>query len=217
MEEQFPKINWLGHSSISVETSYGVILVDPWKLDKGIKADFVLITHSHFDHLSIDDVKKALPTGRPVVAPPDCLVDLQQSYDCRPISPGKSIRVEKIGITATPAYNPHKDFHPRNNNWVGYIIEADNTRIYVTGDTDLIPEMEKIAADIVILPVGGTYTMNFEEAAKAVQLIKPRLAIPIHYGDIVGQADDGKKFAAALPGIKVEILTPQSTHLNQHG
>jgi L-ascorbate metabolism protein UlaG (beta-lactamase superfamily) len=216
MEKKFPKIHWLGHSSLRIETSFGTMLVDPWKLDEGVKADFVLITHSHFDHLSVDDIKRALPTGKSVVAPPDCLTDLQQEYDCHPISPGMNVEFENFNVTATPAYNPKKDFHPRNNNWVGYIIDADDTRIYVAGDTDLIPEMEKINADIVILPVGGTYTMDINEAAKAVKLIKPKIAIPIHYGDIVGKAEDGQKFARLLPEIRVEILTPESSHLNQH-
>lgn len=216
MENNFPQIHWLGHSSLRIETSFGAILVDPWKLDEGVKADFVLITHSHFDHLSIDDIKKALPTGKPVVAPPDCLADLQHEYDCHPISPGMTVEFADFKITATPAYNPKKDFHPRNNNWVGYVINADNTRIYVAGDTDLIPEMESISADIVILPVGGTYTMDINDAAKAVKLIKPKIAIPIHYGDIVGKADDGQKFARLIPEIRVKILDPESSHLNQH-
>lgn len=216
MTNNFPQIHWLGHSSIRIESSCGTILVDPWKLNEGVKADFVLVTHAHFDHLSIDDIKKALPIGKPVVAPPDCLTELQHEYDCRPISPGMTVEFANFKVTATPAYNPQKDFHPRNNNWVGYIVDVDNTKIYVAGDTDLIPEMENISADIAVLPVGGIYTMDINEAAAAVKMIKPKVAIPIHYGDIVGKADDGQKFAQLIPEFKVEILNPQSSHLSQH-
>ncbi|MEW6712188.1 MAG: MBL fold metallo-hydrolase [Candidatus Riflebacteria bacterium] len=208
MNTNLPEIIWLGHASLQIKTSIGNFFIDPWKITGKSKASAVLVTHGHFDHLSPDDIKKLLEPGKPLIAPPDCLKDLQQ-YDCHAIKPDQTLIFADWSVTGIAAYNPDKEFHPKNNNWVGYLLEIDGTRIYVAGDSDLTPEMQKVKADIVILPVGGTYTMNYQDAAQAVRKIKPRLAIPIHFGDIVGEPEDGRKFAAELKDFQVKILQPK--------
>ncbi|MCK4535301.1 MAG: MBL fold metallo-hydrolase, partial [Syntrophobacterales bacterium] len=105
-----------------------------------------------------------------------------------------AVRIGAIEVEAVSSYNIGKVFHPKENNWLGFVVTVMGKRIYYCGDTDLIPEMESISADIVIAPVGGTYTMNAEEAARAVNMIKPEAAIPIHYGDIVGSVEDAERF-----------------------
>lgn len=201
MEE---KIFWLGHSSVMIKSGK-VIYIDPWKL-KGNpeKADLVLISHSHGDHLSPGDVARVSKEGTVVVCPADCSGFKGVVLT---VKPGDKVEAGGIPIEVVPSYNTNKAFHPKANNWVGFIITVDGKRIYYCGDTDVIPEMKQIRADIVIIPVGGTYTMTAEEAANAVNQIRPELAIPIHYGDIVGSAADAKKFAK-LSRVPVAIKNP---------
>ena len=184
-------IFWLGHSTIRIDVGK-VIYIDPWKLRGPKKADFVLISHSHYDHLSPEDVEKIRKNDTVIITTRDCAASL--SGDVRVVKPGDTVRIGEIEVEAVSSYNIDKDFHPKENNWLGFVITVMGKRIYYCGDTDLIPEMESISADIVIAPVGGTYTMNAEEAARAVNMIKPETAIPIHYGDIVGSVEDAEKF-----------------------
>ncbi|MCX5757844.1 MAG: MBL fold metallo-hydrolase, partial [Candidatus Hydrogenedentes bacterium] len=121
------------------------------------------------------------------------------------IAAGERLTVEGIGIEAVPAYNTNKEFHPKKNGWIGYIVTMNDVRIYHAGDTDHIPEMKSIKADIALLPVSGTYVMTAEEAARAALDINPRIAIPMHYGTIVGQADDAVRFRDLLQG-KIEAI-----------
>ncbi|HDL64458.1 MAG TPA: MBL fold metallo-hydrolase [Proteobacteria bacterium] len=180
------------------------IYIDPWKLktDKP-PADIILITHSHYDHCSKNDVDRIRKEETVILATPDCRDALPPGF--HPVAPGMEETVDDIAIRTVPAYNIGKSFHPRANDWVGYIIEMGGEQIYVTGDTDHIPEMDDITADILIMPVGGTYTMTADEAARAAKLINPRLAIPIHFGSIVGSRIDAEEFKK-LAGVPVEIL-----------
>lgn len=125
--------------------------------------------------------------------------------DVRIMKPGDSLKIEGVAIEAVPAYNTDKPNHPKVNGWVGFIIEMGGSRIYHAGDTDLIPEMDEIKADIALLPVGGTYTMTAEEAAQAAERINPQVAIPMHYGEIVGSRADAEKFKR-LCSCEVRIL-----------
>ena len=185
------KIFWLGHSTIRIDTE-PVIYIDPWKVKKPKKAGLVLISHVHYDHLSPEDVGKVSGPDTVILATADCLEALPAG--ARAVKAGDRVKLPGVVVEAVPAYNRNKTFHPKASGWVGYVIEAEGRRIYYPGDTDLIPEMDAIRADIVLMPVGGTYTMTAAEAADAVNRIKPVVAVPIHWGDIVGSEADAKKF-----------------------
>jgi len=200
-------IHWLGHASFRVEGSK-VIYIDPWELKNfETKADIILITHEHFDHCSLPDVEKLSKPETVIIATPDCAPKLA-GVKIKSIKPGESVEVGKIKIKAIAAYNMKKDFHPKSNNWVGYIITLDGQRIYHAGDSDVTPEMAEAKADTVLMPVGGTYTMTAKEAAEVVNVIKPRLAIPMHWGKIVGNSKDAEDFKK-LVQCDVEILKPE--------
>lgn len=198
-------IEWLGHASFRITSADKTIYIDPWKLntDKP-KADLILISHSHYDHLSPDDVAR-ISTGRTqVICSADCAPQLK-SVKTRTAAPDETINVGEIVIRTTRAYNPKKQFHPKINNWMGFLIVLEGEVIYYAGDTDVIPEMETLGkVDVALLPVGGTYTMTADEAAEAVRLIKPARAIPYHWGDIVGSVGDAQKFKELSP-VPVDI------------
>jgi L-ascorbate metabolism protein UlaG (beta-lactamase superfamily) len=185
------KISWLGHSSIKIKTDK-VIYIDPWKLRDKEKADLILISHSHGDHLSPSDVKEIQKDETVIITTADCVSQL--SGNIKTVKPGDVVHVYDIKVEAVPSYNISKTFHPAVNGWVGFVITLAGKRIYYAGDTDSVPELKNIKADIMIMPVGGTYTMTAEEAAQAVNLVHPEAAIPIHWGDIVGSAADADKF-----------------------
>jgi len=179
-----------------------VIYIDPWKLKDPKKADLILISHSHPDHLSPEDIKKIQKNGTVIIATQDCATGL--SGDVRIVKPGDVVQVGDITVEAVPSYNNNKAFHPRKKDWVGFVLTVMGKIIYYCGDTDLIPEMETIRADIMLVPVGGTYTMSAEKAARAVNIIRPEVAIPIHYDDVVGSAEDARRFRE-LCEVPVEI------------
>jgi L-ascorbate metabolism protein UlaG (beta-lactamase superfamily) len=199
------KIKWLGHASFRIDGSKAVVYVDPWKLKSAVPADVVCITHSHFDHLSEEDVAKISKPTTVIIGPPDCKAGFGAAF--KAIAPGGSHTVGDVTVEAVPAYNTDKEFHPKQNNWVGYIITIDGIRVYHSGDTDMIPEMGELHVDVALVPVGGTYTMTVEQAANAITKIKPQVAVPMHCGDIVGSLKDRETFQkhSAAP---VVILDP---------
>jgi len=195
-------IKWLGHASFKV-TGEKIIYIDPWNLKKKEKADIILITHPHYDHFSSKDISKIQVDETIIIIPEKDKGELKGRV--KGIKPGDSLSIDRVTIKAVPAYNINKTYHPKEKGWVGYIIETGGFSIYHAGDTDFIPEMKKIKVDIALLPVGGTYTMDAEEAAKACQILNPKIAIPMHYGDVVGSGEDAKKFKE-MSSVKVEIL-----------
>jgi len=199
-------IHWLGHAGFKI-TGRRVIYVDPYQLKFPEVGDIILITHDHYDHCSPDDVKWLRKGSTVIVAPEACASRFQG--DVRVVKPGDTLTIKGTTVDVVPAYNLDKQFHPKEAGGVGYVITtAEGFRVYHAGDTDLIPEMDQIEADIALLPVGGTYTMDAVEAAQAANTIKPRAAIPMHWGSIVGSRKDAEKFRD-LCEIEVKILKPE--------
>jgi L-ascorbate metabolism protein UlaG (beta-lactamase superfamily) len=198
-------IFWLGHDSFRLKGKK-VVYIDPWKLAPGAeKADVILVTHDHYDHFSKDDIAKISKADTVVVAPP--VVANQLGPKTLVAKPGDQLSAAGVIIEVVAAYNPNKKFHPKSAGHVGYIVTLNGKRIYHSGDTDLIPEMAQIKADIALLPVSGTYVMTAVEAAEAASTIKPTLAIPMHYGDpdVVGTRSDAEEFKKRAK-VPVEIL-----------
>lgn len=199
-------IKWLGHASLLIKLDGKNIYVDPWKIkDTSNKADIILVTHSHFDHYSEDDIKRILSSNTIIYSSED-VISKTSVKNKKVIKPFESVNVGSITITGFPAYNIDKDFHPKKNNWLGFILEYKGVKIYIAGDSDVIDEMKKLKVDIALLPIGGTYTMTELEAANLVNLIKPKVVIPIHWGDIVGSKKNLDDFIKNVkPPVKVVV------------
>ncbi len=212
------ELKWLGHSGFQIKNSR-IIYIDPYNIRDGLeKADIILITHSHYDHCSFADLDKIIQEGTRIIAPADCqstIAKFKTPVKIEIIEPDHDLEFGDVKISTFPAYNIDKNFHPQAEGWVGYVIKMNDTIIYHSGDTDLIPEMQKLTGYkqqgkefIALLPVGGRFTMNAEEAVQAASIIKPTLAIPMHWGALVGTDEDAKEFVELCKkeGIRAEIL-----------
>lgn len=191
-----------------------VLYTDPFRIQRADRADIILLSHDHFDHLSREDITKVCNGETHIVASRLCKDGLsgikakQISY----VDPGDRVQIDGVGVEAVHAYNinkfsaPGKPFHPQETPGLGFVFTMDGTRVYYAGDTDFIPAMKTIECDVALLPVSGTYVMTAEEAAEAAQAIKTRIAIPMHYGAIVGTEADAKKFKSLVKNRHVEIV-----------
>ena len=203
MNQSFSKkIHWLGHDGFRIDTEK-VIYFDPYQIEAGPQADLILISHDHFDHCSPEDVAKIQGPETIIVTEKDSAEKL--TGDVRILKPGETLNLDGVKILGVPSYNTDKDFHPRKNGWLGFLVEVSGISIYHAGDTDYIPEMKDLKVDIALLPVSGTYVMTAEQAVKAALAIGPALAIPMHYGAIVGGNQDALDFKNGLDG-KVDVL-----------
>ncbi len=204
-------IKVLCHSSIKFEKGK-VIYFDPYKIIENYNdADVVFITHSHYDHFSEEDILKVKKETTKIVVPKDLYnrsLELGFSEEnIIVVKPNEEYEVIGINFKTIPAYNLNKNFHPKANNWVGYIITLDNVVYYIAGDTDITEENKKVKCDVAFVPIGGTYTMTAKEAASLVNEINPKIAVPIHYGLIVGTKEDAEIFKDSLDdNIECNIL-----------
>ncbi|MFC1568812.1 MBL fold metallo-hydrolase [bacterium] len=184
-------IHWLGHACVKISGDT-VIYIDPYHIVSQEPADFIFITHEHYDHLSIEDIQKIRSDQTTLIVPKKNAG--QFAGNVMGLNPGDQLSIQDVDIQAVPAYNIGKPYHPKDRHYLGYIITIDDTKLYHAGDTDVIPEMETIKTDVAFLPVSGTYTMNAQEAAEAAELIRPKLAIPIHWGSVAGYRTDAELF-----------------------
>ena len=204
-------IEVLYHSSIKI-TKEKIIYIDPFKINQNYNdADIIFITHDHYDHYSEEDIDKIINEKTTIIIPEELLTKLLRKGINRntiiTVEPNKKYTVQGIKFETIPAYNVNKTFHPKENEWVGYIIEIKGVRYYIAGDTDITEENKKVKCDVAFVPVGGTYTMDFREAAELINEIKPKVAVPIHYGSVVGTKQDAIDFVKLLhPGINGAIL-----------
>ena len=213
-------IELLGHASIKIDKIY----FDPFQLKQNYNdAEYIFITHSHYDHFSEEDILKIKEQTHPKTKQSrlDKIMKMQQkiaqikleekiknTYEVLVegftedkiivVEPSKSYKLNNLEFTTIPAYNINKPFHPKENNWVGYLLNYNEKTYYIPGDTDITEENKKVKCDIAFIPVGGTYTTDYKEGAELANIIKPQVAIPIHYGSIVGTKEDGEKFKKLL-------------------
>lgn len=194
-------IQVLYHSSIKINKEK-VIYIDPFKIEDDCHdADIIFITHSHYDHYSEEDIKKVIKENSKIIVTSDLkekAESITNSENLIVVQPNEKYCVEGINFETIPAYNTNKQFHPKQNNWVGYVIELNGLKYYIAGDTDITDENKTVKCDVAFVPVGGTYTMTAKEAAKLVNIIKPKIAIPIHYGSVVGTKQDATDFVNLL-------------------
>jgi L-ascorbate metabolism protein UlaG (beta-lactamase superfamily) len=196
------KIHWLGHDGFRVDSDR-VIYFDPFQIKAAVPADIIFISHDHFDHCSENDIKKIQKKDTVIVT--DAATAKKLKGNITVVKPGDQLTVDTIVVDVVPAYNTNKDFHPQASGLLGFVVTVEGVRIYHAGDTDFIPEMNTIKADIALLPVSGTYVMTAEEAVQAALAIKPHVAIPMHFNAIVGSEKDAALFKEKLAG-KIEVV-----------
>ncbi len=198
-------------NSIRIGSDAGIIYIDPFRMnEEPHDADYILITHDHYDHFSPEDIRKICKESSIMVVPEkmenaagDLTDDVDMIYT---VSPDMHKKIGELEFETIPAYNNSKPFHPKNAEWVGYILNVNGKRIYIAGDTDITEDNEKVECDIALIPIGGTYTMNAVQAAQLINVIKPETAIPTHYGSVVGSPGDADEFRRRVEDpVKVEI------------
>jgi len=212
------EIRWLGHSGFLIKDSKK-IYIDPYNIkETSEKADIILLTHSHYDHCSVADIEKVVQEGTKIIATADCqskITRFDVPIEMHVIEPGQEVELGNVKVAALPAYNTDKHIHPKKEGRVGYLIKMNGVLIYHAGDTDVIPEMQKLTGHnqsdkefVALLPIGGRFTMGAEEAVEAAKIIKPTLAVPMHYGSIIGSEADAEEFVELCKeeGINAQII-----------
>ncbi|HYK99133.1 MAG TPA: MBL fold metallo-hydrolase [Candidatus Acidoferrales bacterium] len=211
---------WYKQSALRWRADRLVVYIDPWGLQGDLPpADLILVTHAHGDHYSNDDIRRVKGPKTIQVAPADVAKEL--SGNVKPVKPGERIDAAGVKLETVPAYNidPQRlQAHPKANSWVGYLVQLGGRTYYHAGDTDHLPELEKLKTDVAFVPIGdGGYVMTVDEAAALVKAMKPKLAVPMHYGFFpgVGVEADGDRFKKAAAGVQVQILKPVNPFANK--
>lgn len=207
------KIGWLGHDGFKIKNAK-TIYIDPYEIKAGEEADILLITHDHHDHCSPKDIQKIVSAKTTIITTPAVKRQLSgtKAREIRAAKPGEKILIDNVSIETVPSYNvskfrsPGQEFHPKREGMLGFIITLNGVTIYHAGDSDVIPEMERLNVDIACLPVSGVYVMTAEEAAEATRRMKAKIAIPMHYGSIVGDVRDVERFKK-LAACEVRVLS----------
>ena len=199
-------------NSIRISSENGVIYVDPFRIPSEMHdADYILITHDHYDHFSTEDIEKVAAKKTILVVPEKMEKTISKVLDLVSkvvtVKPGSNYEIDGLELDTVAAYNLLRPFHPKSSGWVGYILMVEGKRIYIAGDTDATKEAKAVKCDVAMVPIGGTYTMNAKSAAELINEICPEIAIPVHYGSIVGSPEDGKVFADIVkPPIDVQLM-----------
>ena len=186
------------------------IYIDPYEIkEETHDADYIFCTHSHYDHFSIKDIEKILKENTKIItvlSAKEDAIKLVGKQNLLIVEPNENYEIDDIKFSTTYAFNVDKHFHPKANKWVGFIIELDNKKYYIAGDTDNIPEIRSVKADVAFLPVGGTYTMDYEEAADLANAIHVSIIVPTHYGSVAGKKEDGENFKKLVKGKEVILF-----------
>ena len=205
------RFTWFKQAAYRWDGDGITVYIDPWGVPEDApQADAIFITHAHDDHFRPDEIRRLQGDKTQIVAPRDIASEL--SGNVQPVAPGDTVEAAGIKAEAVPAYNIAEErlqMHPKENNWVGYILQLGGVSYYHAGDTDHLTELETISPQVAFVPIGGTYTMDVREAAGLVRAMSPQLAVPMHYGFIVGAKEDAERFRQAAEPVKVEILQPR--------
>ena len=199
----------LCHNSIRI-TGSKTIYIDPFKVNENYNdADYIFCTHSHFDHFSKEDIEKVKKDGTIIITVNSSKADAEEIAPKNKViivEPENEYNVEGLEFKTTYAYNVNKQFHPKENKWVGFIINLDDTVYYIAGDTDFVPEIEHVKCDVALIPIGGTFTMDVEEALKLANSLDAKYIVPTHYGEVIGDKSDGEKFAKLVTNKEVKVM-----------
>lgn len=204
------RFTWFKQSAFRWQGDGLTVYIDPWGVTGDAPADVIFITHAHFDHFQPEEIEAIRRGGTRIVAPADVAKEL--SGDVTPVAPGDSLEVAGVSVQAVPAYNVKEErleMHPKANRWVGYVLELGGKAYYHAGDTDHAPELDEVRTDVVFLPIGGTYTMDAREAGGLARSIGPQVAVPMHYGFVVGSPGEAEVFRREADPVRVEVLTPE--------
>jgi L-ascorbate metabolism protein UlaG (beta-lactamase superfamily) len=204
------RFTWFRQAAMRYAGDGLTIYIDPWGTSpEDPKADLILITHAHFDHLQPHEIQRLSQDGTKIVAPKDVAAEL--SGDVTAVAPGESHEIAGVRFETVPAYNTAEerlDMHPKANDWVGYVLELDGRRYYHAGDTDALTELESLETHVAMIPIGGTYTMDYKEAAGFVKAMQPQVAVPMHFGFVVCSPSHADLFKKAADPIRVEVMDP---------
>jgi L-ascorbate metabolism protein UlaG (beta-lactamase superfamily) len=203
------RFTWFRQSAFRWSGEGLVLYIDPWGVTGDTPADVILITHAHFDHFQPEEIARLRRDGTKILAPADVAKEL--SGDVTAVAPGQSHDVGGLKVQTVPAYNiadERLEMHPKANNWVGYVLELDGHAYYHAGDTDALSELESLTTDVAMVPIGGTYTMDASEAGGLIRAMSPQLAVPMHFGFVVGSPSDADRFREAAAPVPIQVLTP---------